>query len=91
MGVEVGYVRPVAGAARRGPGPLSHALGRILTHEAAEQGLSGRQLARMVDVSQPQMAGYLRGEFVLNIEELQAICNVLGLDLVDVMREALNS
>jgi hypothetical protein len=35
------------------------------------------------------MAGYLRGEVVLNVEELQAICNVLGLDLVEVIAEAL--
>jgi hypothetical protein len=46
------------------PGAAPHALGLgpILTKEANEQGLSGRQLARMVDVSQPEMAAYLRGE-----------------------------
>ena len=82
------YVRGVARGARRPAGKLSHALGAALSREAAEQGISGRRLAAMLDVSQPQMAAYLRGAVALNVEELQAICNALGLDLVEVVTEA---
>ncbi len=77
--------------ARRRPGALSRALSVILSQEAEEQGLSGRTLAAMVHMSQPQMAGHLRGDVVLNVEELQAVCSALGLDLVDVVHDAVDA
>ena len=73
---------------RRQAGDLSRALGGILSREAAEQNVSDTTLGRMVNIPQGQMSAHLRGETALNVEELAAICDSLGLSIVDVMTEA---
>lgn len=45
----------------------------------------------MVGISESQIGKFLRVDRVLNIEQLASICRALGLDLIDVVREALGS
>lgn len=73
------------------PGPLSRAIGLILSIEVAQQGLTQGELGGMVGISESQIGKFLRVDRVLNIEQLASICRALGLDLIDVVREALGS
>jgi transcriptional regulator with XRE-family HTH domain len=42
----------------------------------------------MIGVSQSQISKYLLANRALNVDELDAICSALGLDVVAVVREA---
>lgn len=50
--------------------------------------ISQTALARRIGVSQSQMSDYLRGERPMTLEEIDAICDALGLDILVVIEEA---
>ncbi|WP_120338147.1 helix-turn-helix domain-containing protein [Cryobacterium soli] len=77
---------PTAGTPH--PGPLSIAIAEILKQALAEAGASQRRLGATVGISQSQISKYLRAERVLDIDQLDALCFALGLNIVTVVREA---
>ena len=72
-------------------GPLSPHIAAILERERDDQGLSQTALGAMAGISQSQISKYLRAERVLTIDRLDALCTALGLDIVDVVREAVQT
>ena len=76
---------------KRPPGALSQAVAAILADAFAESGLSQRALGEAAGISQSQMSKYLRGERPMLIDDLDKVCFVLGLSIVDVVGRALTS
>ena len=73
------------------PGPLTVAVAAILKRSFHQTDVTQETLGAAVGVSQSQMSKYLRGERVLDIDQLDAFCFALGLNIVDVVREAVRS
>ena len=69
-------------------GVLSRALARVLRAAFEESNLTQTSLGEMIGVSQSQVSKYLLGKKALNIDELDAICTILGLDIAAVIRVA---
>ena len=51
-------------------------------------GLTQRELAARVGISQGQLSKAMRGKATLTITEAAALCDILGLDLTAVVRES---
>jgi transcriptional regulator with XRE-family HTH domain len=62
------------------PGPLTKAVSAALRAAVEEQGLTQSQIGAALGQSQSQISKYLRGEVVLDIEELATICKLLKID-----------
>ena len=77
---------PTAGKPR--PGALSVAIAGILNQALRDTGASQRELGATVGISQSQISKYLRGERVLDVDQLDAICFALGLNIVTVVSAA---
>lgn len=60
----------------------------MLNRAARERGITQAQLGEAADVSQSQLSKILRGERQMSIDQLAAMCRVLGLGFLDVAREA---
>jgi len=50
--------------------------------------MSGNRLAKTTNLSQSSLSLRLRGEYPLNLDELEAICEVLEISPVEVLRRA---
>jgi len=61
---------------------------RVLDAARAEQHMTTSELGVRSGISQSQMSKYLRSERTMNLEQLYAVCAVLGLDIVEVVRTA---
>ena len=72
---------------RNDVGPLSRAIAHILGDAFALTGGHQETLGELAGISQSQLSKYLRGERVMTVEELEALCRALDLDLVEVVRE----
>ncbi len=70
------------------PGPLTIAVAAILNRAFQQTGVSQRHLGAAVGISQSQMSKYLRGERVLDVDQLDALCFALHLDITTVVRDA---
>ncbi|TFC92024.1 MULTISPECIES: helix-turn-helix transcriptional regulator [Cryobacterium] len=71
------------------PGPLSVAVAEILRREFNRSDfVSQKALGAAVGISQSQMSKHLRGERVLDVDQLDALCDALNLQIVDVVRSA---
>ena len=64
------------------------AIAAVITHEVRAQDASQPTLGAKVGISQPMMSFHLRGERVLDVDPLDAICTALGLTIVDVVMAA---
>jgi transcriptional regulator with XRE-family HTH domain len=71
-------------------GVLSRALARVLRAAFEESNLTQTALGEMIGVSQSQVSKYLLAKRAMNIDELDLMCTVLGLDIVAVVRTAKN-
>ena len=67
---------------------MSQRIAVILSDERKAQGLSQMALADRAGFTQSQLSKHLRGERVLTVDGLDALCVALGLDIVDVVRDA---
>lgn len=70
------------------PGPLTIAVAAILNRAFKQTSVSQKQLGAVVGISQSQMSKLLRGERVLNVDQLEDLCFALGLDIGDVVHAA---
>jgi predicted transcriptional regulator len=58
--------------------------------QQVDEGVSQSHLGAAVGISQSQMSKYLRGERVLDVDQLDALCFALHLDITEVVRDAAN-
>jgi len=71
------------------PGPLTLEIAAILRGEVARQNMSVVAYAKKVEtISRPQVAKMLDGQKPIDIEDLDRLTFVLGLDLKKVLRDA---
>lgn len=59
-----------------------------ILRDAAGREFSNARIARELDVSPHQIGRYMNGTKSPNLEELDAICRIIGLDPMDVIRSA---
>ena len=71
-------------------GPYTRAVAPILNAAFKESKLTQTALGAVIGQGQSQMSKYLLGVHALNLDEFAAICETLGLDPADVLREAQN-
>jgi transcriptional regulator with XRE-family HTH domain len=70
------------------PGQLTRNIAAQLRRASEAAGLSQTQVGEAIGQSQSQTSKYLRGEVVLDVEELNALCDFLGLDILAVVANA---
>ena len=70
-------------------GPFSRSVAAVIRVAFEESKLTQAALGDAIGQSQSQMSKYLTGERSLNLDEFAELCSVLGLDPVEVVREAL--
>ncbi|MGW9345567.1 helix-turn-helix domain-containing protein [Streptomyces albidoflavus] len=68
--------------------PLSEIIAERLTQAYLESGRRQRDIGDEAGISQSQMSKYLRGVRAPNVDELEAICAALELDVADVVTMA---
>lgn len=69
------------------PGPLSEELAERLRAQMARKKVSQSSLANAVNLSQAQLSGVLNARKHLDVEKLDEICWVLGLNFRDLIAE----
>lgn len=67
-------------------GDLQKVVGRNLRAYRMEKGLSQEDFAEVVGVHRTYMGGLERGERNLTLQSLERIAEVLGLDVIDLLR-----
>jgi len=67
---------------------LSNAVAAIIREFTTETFVSQSELARRSGVSQPHISAVFRGKTVFTLDQLDAICDALGLQLIAVIHEA---
>jgi transcriptional regulator with XRE-family HTH domain len=70
------------------PGVLSEALAGILRAQIARKRLLQSQVAEAAGMSQAQLSGVLNAKKHIDIEQLDKLCWVIGLDFWKVVEEA---
>ncbi len=70
------------------PGPLSVAVGAILSKARNDRGVAQVVVARAVGLSESQLSRALRGLKPLTLDQFEAVCLALDLDVVTVLSEA---
>lgn len=70
------------------PGPFARAVSDQIRHTLTDHRISGAKLARMIDRSQSYMSTRLRNEASFTVQDVEAICEALGEDLLSLLRDA---
>lgn len=78
----------VPSAAKPTPGPLSIATAAILRARKGRLQVTTGEIADAAGISRQQLSGILNSVKHVDIEQLDQICYALGLELVDVIKEA---
>lgn len=73
------------------PGPLTGAIAAVLYDAFLESLLTQAQLGAHVGIPQSMVSEYLRGKRVLDIELLDRLCRILGVEIVNVITVAVES
>lgn len=68
--------------------PFAHEVNAIIRGHLARIGWTHGDLAHRIDISTSQMSRILRGDRHLDVDQLEQICHVLGLDPADIIGEA---
>lgn len=70
------------------PSPLSQHVGRLLSDAIAARGLAQAHVATKAGMSPAQLSRALTGKKVFTLDQLDAVCAVVGADLIDVVAAA---
>ncbi|WP_162817545.1 helix-turn-helix domain-containing protein [Microbacterium paraoxydans] len=70
------------------PSPLSQHVGRLLSEAIAARGLAQSRVADEAGISPSQLSRALTGKKVFTLDQLDAVCIVVGVDLIDVVSSA---
>ena len=76
----------MSGRAATPPGELTKRVAAVLRARKGELQVSDRQIADAIGVSQEQVSRFLRPSRVMTLEQTEAICRFLGLDLSATLR-----
>lgn len=69
-------------------GPLAKSIAAILRAALKDAGITQARAGEALGESQTQVGKYLRGEQALNVDQIQTLCDMLGLDFHELMRRA---
>jgi transcriptional regulator with XRE-family HTH domain len=67
---------------------LARSIAVIFDEQLRMRRISQQTAGDHIGVSQQQMSRYLRGERPLDVDEIQGLCDLLGLDFHQTMRDA---
>lgn len=70
------------------PSPLSQEVGRILSNEISSRALSQARVAETAEISAAQLSRALAGKKVFTLDQLDAVCTAVGVDLIEVIAAA---
>lgn len=70
------------------PGALTRALGRVLRGQMARRRTTLAEACVVVGVSEGQLSKMMHGKRRIDVEQLEDLCNFLGVDMIQVLREA---
>lgn len=70
------------------PGPFARAVSDQIRHALTDHRVSGAALARMIGRSQSYMSTRLRNLAAFSADDVEAICEALGEDLLGLLRDA---
>lgn len=70
------------------PSPLSQHVGRLLSEEIAARGLAQARVAVEAGISPSQLSRVLAGKKVFTLDQLDAVCSVVGADLIEIVAAA---
>ena len=70
------------------PGSLTRALGRVLRGQMANRRTTLAEACVVMGVSEGQLSRMMHGKRRIDVEQLADLCNFLGVDMIDVLREA---
>lgn len=73
------------------PGPFAKAVSDQVRYALTDHRVSGAALARMIGRSQSYMSTRLRNEGAFSADDIEAICDALGEDLLGLLRDAVVS
>ncbi|WP_177216772.1 helix-turn-helix domain-containing protein [Mycetocola miduiensis] len=73
---------------KKTPGAYSRNIAAILRREAELQGVSQTALGESIGLSQAQISRIFGGKRVLDVDQVQGLCDLLGLPFESVMQEA---
>ena len=74
--------------ARPAPGPLTQEIAAILRERRARLRIPQSAVAADAHMSTSQLSAFLNGQKHIDIEQVEAICNSLGLEWLDVLKQA---
>ncbi|GAA1788256.1 hypothetical protein GCM10009748_23600 [Agromyces lapidis] len=69
-------------------GTLSDAVATIVRNYTEETYVSQSELARRSGISQPHISNVFNGKTVFTLDQLDRVCDALGLQLISVIHEA---
>lgn len=69
-------------------GPLARSVAAILKDALKDADVSQERAGEAIGESQSQVSKYLRGDLALNVDQIQVLCDMLGLDFYRLMRDA---
>ncbi|WP_417510640.1 helix-turn-helix domain-containing protein [Microbacterium sp.] len=70
------------------PSPLSQRVGQLIVDAINGRGLAQNRVAEDAGMSPSQLSRALTGKKVFTLDQLDAVCSVVGIDLVDVVSAA---
>ena len=73
------------------PGPFAQRIAAELRAEMARQKMSGRALADAIGANHATVARWINGDGPLSLDWMDAICEALGVSVVDVLARAVES
>lgn len=82
------YATTVPRGTKPPAGPLAHSIATILKAALKDAQISQERAGEVIGESQTQVSKYLRGEQALNVDQIQAWCDLLKLDFYQLMRDA---
>lgn len=70
------------------PGPLTKSIAARLRAAVEERGLTQSEVGDALGQSQSQVSKYLRGETVMDAEEIYVVCRLVGISITDLFATA---
>ncbi|KQQ65734.1 helix-turn-helix domain-containing protein [Microbacterium sp. Leaf320] len=70
------------------PSPLSQHVGLLLSDAIAHRGLAQARVADETGISPSQLSRVLTGKKVFTLDQLDAVCAVIGVDLIEIISAA---
>jgi len=70
------------------PSPLSQHVGQLLSEAISDRGLAQARVADEAGISPSQLSRALTGKKVFTLDQLDAVCAVIGVDLIEIISAA---